>query len=680
MRVRLAWAIVGLTLVAIVLDTIFTAAHRPLLSEATWADHGWPLAPLASAGCALMGALIVSRYPRHPLGWLLCVASLLSVTLAAEAYSIWVLDGDGPGSEQGAHVIAWAAPLLGWPAFVALIMVFLIAPDGRLLSPRWRWAVRVTVAGLILHTLGSLLSPPAGFIYGQQYHGHTAATALLTVGYLLVAAGLMASAGSLLVRLRGARDDVRRQLLWIASSAVLLAIGVVVILVVPRIQGVEGTWLAGLPLRIAQVAVPVCVAVAVLRHRLLQIDLIINRALILALATTVVAAGYVLIVVTVGLLVSGGTSGFWPSLLATAVMAIAFQPLRSRVTKVADRLAFGAAAAPYEALADFSRRLGERPNPEALLPAMAQAAALAANARHSVVQLDLDHGLDRTARWPRASFDNPGESRIEVPIVHGGQRLGSVTVAMAPGHPLRAREHRLITDLADQAGLVFRNARLAAELSGQIEQLRVHTDELARSRVRLISASDAEQSRLELAIAGQVIPHLEALPDRLHQLSHPAASDAEPVDAADLKPLILSVAAALAALREITRGVFPGQLARSGLPSALRSLLAQPNTVGQLLVDDTDANQRFDARVEAAAYFCVAQLARELGPPVLVNMAVRADELSIHVSGNDARSGLRRGHMTDRVEATGGSIAITAANDRTVVKVSLPLPIKRGLH
>ncbi len=88
-----------------------------------------------------MGALIVSRHPRQPLGWLLCAASLLSVTLAADAYSVWVLDGDGPGSPYWAHVSAWAAPLLGWPAFTALILVFLIAPDGRLPSPRWRWAV-----------------------------------------------------------------------------------------------------------------------------------------------------------------------------------------------------------------------------------------------------------------------------------------------------------------------------------------------------------------------------------------------------------------------------------------------------------------------------------------------------------------------------------------------------------
>src|SRR6187200_132786 len=102
-RPRIAWCVVVLTTIATILDTLFTAAYRPLLSEATWADHGWPLAPLAGLGCALMGALIVSRYPRHLLGWLLCVASLLSVTLAGDAYTLWVLDGDGPGSPYWAH-------------------------------------------------------------------------------------------------------------------------------------------------------------------------------------------------------------------------------------------------------------------------------------------------------------------------------------------------------------------------------------------------------------------------------------------------------------------------------------------------------------------------------------------------------------------------------------------------
>ena len=187
------------------MDTGFTAAYRPLLSETTWAEHGWPLAPLANLGCALMGALIVSRHPRHAIGWLLCVASLLSVTLAAEAYSIWVLDGGGPGPASWGHLAAWAGPLLGWPAFTALVLVFLIAPDGHLAAPRWRWAVRVTVAGLILHTAGTLTTPPGDFVYGQRDSSRAITAPLLTVGYLLIAAGLIASA----VSLRGAASTVQ---------------------------------------------------------------------------------------------------------------------------------------------------------------------------------------------------------------------------------------------------------------------------------------------------------------------------------------------------------------------------------------------------------------------------------------------------------------------------------------
>ena len=182
--------------------------------------------------------------------------------------------------------------------------------------------------GLVLHTLGTLTTPPGDFVYGQRDSTRAITAPLLTVGWMLVAVGLDRVGGVPGGAAAARADDVRRQLLWIASAAALLAVGVVVILAVPRVTGVEGTWLAALPLRVAQVAVPLCVAVAVLRHRLLEIDLIVNRAVVLALATVLVAAGYVLVVVTVGLAVEAGPSGFWPSLLATAVVALAFQPLR----------------------------------------------------------------------------------------------------------------------------------------------------------------------------------------------------------------------------------------------------------------------------------------------------------------------------------------------------------------
>jgi signal transduction histidine kinase len=673
-RVRIAWAVLGLTTLAGVLDTVFTAAHRSLLSEATWADHGWPLAPLAGVGCALMGALIISRYPRQRLGWLLCAASLLSVTLAADAYSMWVLDGDGPGSPHWAHVSAWASPLLGWPAFTALIMVFLLSPDGHLPSPRWRWAVWVTVAGLGLHTLGTLTIRPGEFVSGEEYGNRGISAPLLTVGVFLVAAGLIASAVSIALRLRRARDDERRQLLWIASSAAFLAFGVVLVLVVPPIRGEEGTWLAALPLRLAQVAVPLCVAVAVLRHRLLQIDLIVNRALLFALATGLVAVGYVLVVVVVGLAVGGGAGGFWPSLLATAVVALAFQPLRRRVVRLADRLAFGAAAAPYEALADFSRRLGTSPDPSDLLPAVADAVAHAVRASRVTVLLHVGAGTDRMAVWPPFGADGPTAAGILTPVVDSGERLGSITVEMPAGHPLRAHEHRLMTDLADQAGMAFRNARLTAELSGQVEQLDHRTRELAESRRRLISADDAERSRLERAIARQVLLNLGPLPNRLRHLSDPGHQSTVVMDAALLGPMIETLNTALEELREITRGVYPAQLARSGLATALASLLGRTGSAGRLVVEHPAVGRRFGPRVEAAAYFCVAEAMHDLGGPVVVVLDAPGDQLRLVVTGSD-RGGLPLGHIRDRVEAAGGTVSITREHRHVVIEVRAPAPV-----
>ena len=671
MRRRIAWGVVVVTALAFVLDTVFTAAQRPLLSEATWADHGWPLAPLAGMGYAVMGALIISRYPRHRLGWLLSAASLLSLTLVADAYSTWVLDGGGPGSPYWAHVAAWAGPLIGWPAFTAQIFVFLLAPDGHLQSRGWRWVAWVALAGVALHTVGTLTIRPGEVVVGEDLGNRAVSLPLLTVGWMLVAAALIASVVSLVLRLRRATGEERLQLLWIASAAALLALGVVCILAIPRIQGEEGTWLAALPLRVAQAAVPACVAIAVLRHRLIAIDLVLNRALVFALATGVVAVGYVAVVVLAGLAVDGRTDGFWPSLVATAVVALAFQPLRGRVVRVADRLAFGAAAVPYEALAELSRRLGDSRDPADLLPAVADAAGRAVNARYVRATLHVEAGPDDVATWSSQAGEVAKGDVVDVPVVDLGERLGNIEVTMPPGHALRTIERRLLVDLAEQAALAFRSARLAAELSGEVERLDRRTGDLADSRRRLINAGDAERSRLGRAIDRQVAPYLAPLPDRLRQLAV-AGADSSPTQRAEvLSGLQGSLDSALVALREITRGVFPAQLARSGLPVALATLVARAGETGRLVVEDSAAGRRFPSRVEAAAYFSAAETTRDLDDPTVV-VSVRADRLSLVVTGTD-RGGMARDDIRDRVEAAGGRLAISSADGHAVVDVQLPL-------
>jgi signal transduction histidine kinase len=672
---RIAWCVVGLCLVAVGVDTAFTAAHAPLMSEQTWAGHGWPLLGLAGLGCALMGALILSRHPGHRLGWLLCAGSLISVTMATEAYSVAVLSGDVSGSAYWAHVSGWVSSLLGWPAFTAVVLVFLLAPDGHLLSQRWRWVVWVTVAGLGLHTAGTMSIDPGEFVYGEQYGARGVSQPLLVVGVTLVAVGLGASAVSMVMRLRRARDDARRQLLWIASSAAALAFGVAVVLAVPQVQGAEKSWLAALPLHLAYFAFPLAVAVAVLRHRLLEIDLIVNRALVLAMATGVAAVGYVLVVVLVGLLVEGSTRGFWPSLFATVCVALAFQPLRRGLVRVADRLSFGAAAVPYETLADFSRRLEDSADSIDLLPAVAEAAGHAVGARRATALLHVETGADRTARWPMEGPIDAAGSVVEMPVLHRGERLGSITVGMPAGRALRPREHRLLADLAEQAGLAFRNARLTAELSGQVEQLDLRNEELAGSRRRLITAGDAERSRLERSIARQVVPHLTPLPDRLDNLVL-RATHAQDLDPESMVPLVDSLNDALEALREITRGVFPAQLERSGLQPALVSLVAHSAERVRLEVD-TSALGRWDPSVEAAAYFCVVESLNQ--GAVAVAVEVRDDALRVMVTGVHG-DGSTLGHMRDRVEAAGGSVTWSTQGGGSDVDVRLPATPPEACH
>ncbi|MGH8895365.1 MAG: hypothetical protein ACRDWY_18970, partial [Actinomycetes bacterium] len=213
----------------------------------------------------------------------------------------------------------------------------------------------------------------------------------------------------------------------------------------------------------------------------------------------------------------------------------------------------------------------------------------------------------------------------------------------------------------------FRNARLAAELAHQVHELDQRTRELAESRRRLITAGDAERARVERSIAQRVAPHLRPLPAQLDQLAN---SGPAPVQPTALAPLVTASATALEELREITRGVFPTQLARSGLEAALRSYLGRSDT-GRLTVADSAAGRRFDRSVEAAAYFVVVEAAGELAPPVEVALRAPEDRLEIVVNGQ-ARGVLPLANIRDRVEATGGSMSQRTGGGHSIVEVRLP--------
>jgi hypothetical protein len=664
-RVRLAWALAALCGIESVIDTAMTLRSSPFFSEQAVAQHGWPFVNAAVIACSAMGALIVSRYPRHPIGWLLTATGAVgALSLVCEAWSIWIMHSGGPGSQHFAHIIGWFSALIGAPVALALLsFIFLTAPDGRVLSPRWRWVGWVIVVGIAFYTAGVLVVPPGDVIVNRDQNFGFLSSLFTTIGILTLLVGLIGSTVALLRRLRRATGALRQQLRWIAATAALIPVGLVWLLL---LQGVrrhsEQHWLDSLPLFLSYLLFPISVAIAVLRHRLYDIDVIINRAVLLAVATAFVSAGYITLVVLVG----GNADGFWTSLLATSLVALAFQPLRSRAVRLADRLAYGPRAVPYEALAEFSRRLGDSPDPATLLPTVADTAAHAVQARRVRVSLVVPGGTARIATWPAGLDPDASDVGDVIPVVDGDEVLGHIELATAAGRSLRERDLALLHDLADQAAIAFRNARLSAELTAGVEQLRLRTRELAESRSRLITAGDAERRRLERAIARDVVPHLEPLPGALDQLARARDGAVGP-----LEPLVAASTAALEALREITRGVFPAQLVRGGLGPALRSYLGRAESKGQLELHESAADLRFDPRVEAAAYFCVTEAAQSLETPLSVDVAVPDGQLTLQVRGR-SRGALALAHIRDRVEAAGGTVVHEALDDRVVLDVRLP--------
>ena len=462
-----------------------------------------------------VGALIVSRAAGNRVGWIILAIGLI---LALENFT-----GDVASfaSVAGGHWVPgpeWWTWLSGWiwvPGVVgALALLPMYFPDGQPLSRRWLLVIRgVTVtSGVML--LGFIFSPatvtasgPAsqfGNPVGIDAIGRLApAIHALYVAALLVGAGC--GAVTLVLRYRRGRPDERHQIKWFAGAFALFAIMIAAYGAASGLLALSSPdWVIASILCLGLVAIPVSVAIAVLRYRLYDIDLVISRALGYGSLAVFITAVYVAIVVGLGALVgSGGQPNLVLSIVATGVVAVAFQPVRERLQKVANRLVYGKRATPYEVLSQFSERVAETYDAEEALPRMARVLAEGTGAERAQVWLRSGSTYRTAASWPEGdaatateTVTGEGEEVPELPggpavaVRHQGELLGALTVTKRAGESLTPIEHKLLDDLAHQAGLVLKNVGLTAELLARLEDLRA-------SRQRLVSAQDQERRKLE---------------------------------------------------------------------------------------------------------------------------------------------------------------------------------------
>jgi hypothetical protein len=681
----LARTLFGVTVALAVAQVVILArAETPMLSG-EFSDNGFPLVTLAAVAASGVGLLIVRRHPGHPIGWLFLLGQAGTMLgLASESYGFNSLT-DGFGPTALAHQAIWVSTLFGAMFALTLVaLLLLLVPDGRLLSPRWRWAARATVAGLACHDGAVLLLVSPGELDAEAHV--TGAPAVLSLFALLgaagISAGLIAGACSLVLRLRRAAGDERARLKWVAAPAAGLAAAIPLAFALHAVPGVP-IWVTLLPLMLSYLALPVCTGVAILRYRLYDVDLLVNRSISLAALTAFVTVGYVVLVVVLGRF--GGDHLLGTSLVASVMVALAFQPLRRRVTGMADRLVYGAQAVPYEALAAFNEELRHGSSVSDLLPRVAEATGRTVGAERVEVWVEQEPGEPLAATWPsdlaetrpEGSGRPPspgrgpsagGEHEVTFSVTADGEALGGLTVAMAPGRGLRADEKRLLSTFAAQLGAAFRARRLEAALASRVELLASQREQLERSRLRLLSAQSVERVRFESAIARDVLPHIATLPRDVHDLVE--TSKAGPWPTEDVERLIDRVTDALASLRTLTRGVFPAQLARRGLVEALTAHLQETGVPHRLSTDD-QAGQRFSAEVETVAYFCAVELLRSAAGLADVEVTVTSERLRVTVTGGPFDVDID--HLVDRAEARGGRVLCQRQGDRTRVVVELPV-------
>jgi hypothetical protein len=358
---RLAWALAGLTVLTMVpafwlAELVFSTGWEPRPATATLGA-----VVLATVSAAAVGALVASRRPRHPVGWLLLGVGLaLVVTLLIQAYVDYGLLAR-PGSLPGARYLAGFtySTVLIWVSCAGFVL--LLTPTGSLPSPRWRWWARLAAAAPVVMVLGSIVQPDP---LAPDYHGNPLAVPALArvlavpavAGAAVVMVSVLVGAGSLVVRFRRARGTERQQLRWLAYAAALAAGLLLVALVAAFLLANDNLVFMSLALGMA--LLPLATGAAILRYRLYDIDRIVSRTVAYGLLTVLLGGGYAGVVLGLGQLL--GRQSSLAVAGATLAVAAVFQPTRRHIQALVDRRFNRRRYDAARTIAAFSARLRQQ--------------------------------------------------------------------------------------------------------------------------------------------------------------------------------------------------------------------------------------------------------------------------------------------------------------------------------
>ncbi|MGH2634763.1 MAG: sensor histidine kinase [Actinomycetota bacterium] len=684
-RSRLPWVlwVVGMF-------TLATTVTLTYLNRRTAFDEDpyfVPIAVIMILGYSTVGAVLASRNPRSPIGWLMMAVGLTFAFTGGTSEYLTYAYVTNPGAPIG-PAVAMLSNILFLPMFVAVILLVLLFPAGRVPGPRWRYLPAAIVGFGALAMLGGLLMPglldldqpirvinPIGVEALRPVLEFTSAVAWIA---LLSTAPL--SIVALVLRYRRSRGEERQQMRWLAytaaTTAAVIISGIALSLIFGDSYGdtlvADALFIAGFGL--IGIGVPVAMGTAVLRYRLYDLDLVVKKTVLYVTVAAVLSAAFVAVAVAIGWIAGRSDTG---AVIAAVAVGLAFWPALRLARRLADRIVYGQRATPYEVLAEFSDRVGASYGSEDVLPRMAQILRDAVGAAKAIVWLRVGDELRAAGVVPMEDAPRPVRlSGDELPSLGAdaavevrdrGELLGALAVSMPPNDPMSPSRERLVRDLAAQAGLVLRNVRL-------IEELRA-------SRQRLVAAQDQERRRIERNIHDGAQQQLVALAVKL-RLADALVGKDEPRAHAMLAELQDETNGALENLRDLARGIYPPLLADKGLVAALEG---QARKSALPVSVDAGVVGRYSQDVEAAVYFCalealqnVAKYAGASTARVRLHAANGTLGFDVEDDGRgfdpSAVSGSGLTNMRDRLDALGGALEVRSSPGRgTTISGRIPV-------
>ncbi|WP_433373998.1 sensor histidine kinase [Streptosporangium sp. CA-115845] len=628
--------------VATWLDVATGTVTRPEpLDWAVWSST------VPGVALAIAGIVLAVRLPRHLMTWLLIAGGVVAaVNGLAAAYAVLSLTRHGgalPLTPAAVYAGARLGPLLN----LLPLLVLLFFPDGRLPSPRWRWAAWLSLGatGLAVAVFLAVpwriespgmnwpgLDPPFPPLPDAVWRSGLAAVPALLVVSLLVS--VLAFAW----RFRGSAGVRRAQLRWMLMAALLNA---ALILASAVVDGLP----QDLSFVVSLVAVAAAVVVAVSRYRLYDIDPVLGWTLLYGGLAVAVVAIDVPVFVSLGAIIDEPVA----AVLAAVLVGVVYAPLRERVRRWVNRGLMGRTE-PYEVVSALARRLEESVRPEELLLQVAK--AVSAVFRSPYVRVELDRADGKTVV---VEHGTSSEDVVVLPFAYRDVPIGRLVLVLRAGARPAESDQRLLADVVRQAAAAVRATAL--------------TEELQHSRERLVTGVAEERRRLRRDLHDGLGPTLAAAALKVEAAHNLLTRDPGTAREA-LDQVRKDLSTMLGNVRRLVHDLRPPALDQFGLAGALRQEAARFRGDGLAVRVEVEGDLTgLSAASEVAAYRIVCEaltnVARHAGADTChVRVAVAGNELEVEVTDDGhgvlpgAVVGVGLVGMRERAEELGGQCAV----------------------